>query len=207
MIRPTDALVLGGADCVWEDVLKVEALVGEQWPGLVIAVNDVGCVWPRHLDHWVTLHVEKLSVWKMIRERQGFSNGYRLWGRRGRKTYVDHVVRPWGGGSSGLFGVTVAFFLGCEKIVLCGMPMEATAHFGESVEHDRGRRWNGVKGHLSAWTHKDNVDKMRGRVRSISMVNDPETGRRRPSFTRQLLGPPTRAWYREREEEDALVGR
>ena len=64
--HPEWAIVLGGADCVWDDVLAWEAIYGRRWDGLVAAANDIGCHWPRPLDHWATLHVadSRQRVWR-----------------------------------------------------------------------------------------------------------------------------------------------
>src|SRR5688572_6460764 len=59
--QPHYALLLGGADCVWDDVNALESMLGSTWPGIVIAVNDIGAMWPRRLDHWCSLHMENMN--------------------------------------------------------------------------------------------------------------------------------------------------
>lgn len=175
------AIVLGGAACVWEDLLAWEQLYGKHWDGLVVAVNDVGCHWPRGLHHWVTLHPEKLAGWRMLRAQYGHPDGYETWGRATRP--VMRELRPWNGGSSGMYGAQVAHHLGCTKVVLCGIPMTATPHFAESTVHD-GRPWTGVHGHWRAWVH--HKDKMEGWCKSMS------------GQTQALLGAPTLEWLHDR---------
>jgi len=146
MVSPA-ALVLGGADCLWEDVEALESLLGRPWPGIVIAANDAGYVWPRFLDHWVSMHVEKFTgvaqppdfiPWERRRAENPdippeYRGGYLKWGRRAPRL-VDRIVEEWDGGSSGMLCLPVARELGCSGAVLCGMPMTPTQHF-----HDEGQ--------------------------------------------------------------------
>jgi SAM-dependent methyltransferase len=185
--RPADfdstrALILGGAKCVWDDVRRVESMLGRPWNGLVIAVNDVGCVWPRRLDHWCSLHAEKFGKWETARRKNGHPGQYETWGSRQKKK-VGRNVQPWGGGSSGLFAVTVAVdHLECSVVILCGVPMDKQPHFPESLEHQPTRAWNSAEGHWRTWK-KDTVQRrMLGKVRSMS-------GR-----TRDMLGEPDCEW-------------
>ncbi len=184
--QPKWALVLGGADCVWDDVLNWEAEYGAQWDGVVIAANDVGAHWPRELHHWASLHPEKLRGWMELRARHHLpmEEWPMRWGSAGRlrtaNGLIDRRIEPiWPGGSSGMLAVQVAQTIGCTHVVLCGIPMTPTAHFGET--HLRfDKEWAAASGHWRAWKrHKPN---MLGWVRSMS-------GR-----TQELLGAPTREW-------------
>jgi len=149
---------------VWDEVLAWEEIYGRPWDGVVLAANDVGSHWPRDLDHWITLHPEKMSSWELLRAEQGFSNGYCTWSRR--KRGLMYQVQPWAGGASGMLAIQVAHELGCTRAILCGIPMDASPHFAESVVHIPGKRWTSVAGHWRAWgVH---VDKMVGWVRSMS---------------------------------------
>ena len=73
------ALILGGASCVWDDVRELEKLIGHEWPGMVIAANDIGAHWPRRLDHWCSLHPINLADWREERARRGRPGRYRTW--------------------------------------------------------------------------------------------------------------------------------
>lgn len=177
--HPEWAMCLGGASCVWDDVLAWEKLYGRHWDGLVIAANDIGSHWPRDLHHWVTLHPAKFSNWCPLRERQGFSDGYVKWGRMPQASIVDVSVQPWAGGSSGMLAAQVAVELGCTRTVLCGIPMTDTPHFPESTERF-ATTWTAVRGHWQAW--EKSKDRMVPWVRSMS-------GR-----TAELLGVPSMEW-------------
>jgi hypothetical protein len=192
------ALVLGGASCVWQDLLTFEQGFDRSWDGLVVAANDVGAHWPRDLDHWVTLHSDKFPSWQDLRAAHGFAAGYRTWCRWYRPDIpVDFRVRPWAGGSSGMLAVQVALEgLGCTHVVLCGVPMTQTPHFAETKERFHSV-WIAANAHWRDW------EKCRAqfgdRVRSMS-------GR-----TRELLGAPSLEWFGRTPEagaahpEEALV--
>ena len=178
---PSKAMVLGGADCVWSDIRRLEAMIGGEWDGLVIAVNDIGCHWPRRLDHWCSLHAANLPKWKKVRASAGFDMDLVTWsGTNGKQ--ADRTVRPWGGGSSGLLAVSVATALGCTRIVLCGVPMEKAAHFKESKVHQAGRLWAAADSHWRAWVKGSVMSQLKESTRSMS-------GR-----TGKTLGEPTLDW-------------
>lgn len=183
--HPEWALVLGGGEAVWDEVLAWEKEYGRQWDGLVIAANDVGCHWPRYLDHWCTLHPEKMEPWLKTRARYGFSNGVQTWGRRAQ--VLDHALQPWAGGASGMLAIQVAQVLSCSRAVLCGMPMTPTPHFAESLVQTEGKNWNAVAGHWRAWGRE--LVRMKGWVRSMS-------GR-----TQETLGVPTLTWLLEDDKD------
>ena len=178
------ALILGGAACVWDDVKMLEELLGHPWDGLVIAANDVGCHWPRRLDHWCTLHPEKLGGWLADRVRRGGNADLDTWTRKtGPKGGVPghhHHLTAWAGGATGMLAVQVAHTLGAVRAVLCGIPMTNTPHFKESTVHHSGRPWGSVNSHWRQWNTLRG--RMQGWVTSMS-------GR-----TRDLLGAPSRAW-------------
>ena len=162
-------------------------MLGYPWDGYVVAANDIGIHAPV-LHHWCTLHPEKMAGWERERRQAGRPAGYTRWGRRIHQS-VDRQVTAWGGGSSGLLGVTVARdALGCERIVLCGVPMTRSPHFAESTVHPRGKPWPSAHSHWKVWVKDTNVARMKGRVRSMS-------GR-----TKDLLGAPTREWLEEGDE-------
>ncbi len=70
--------------------------------------------------------------------------------------------------------VTVGLALGCDRMVLCGVPLDpAEAHY------DDDKRWADAGNYRRGWvTHKDEMSS----VRSMS------------GWTSQLLGAPDREW-------------
>jgi SAM-dependent methyltransferase len=179
--RP-DALVLGGADCVWSDVAALEAMLGREWDGIIIAANDIGCHWPRRLDAWCTLHPEKMPKWLKERHANGHPDGYITWSRKGGR--ADRTIKTWGGGASGMLAVAVAYEMGCERVILCGVPMTRAPHFAESGVHQRGKVWSSASTHFKAWRVPAILARMRGRVKSMS------------GETRTLLGYPDAEFLR-----------
>lgn len=182
--RTDMAMVLGGASCVWEDVLTFEKLYGRQWDGIIIAANDVGAHWPREIHHWVTLHANRLSRWWKLREQHGFDcTGIMTWTKthrnKNRRLSAERGITPWGGGSSGQLATQVAVDeLNC-RVVLCGVPMTRTPHFAETAERFHPV-WLAHRGHWRAWMA--NKDRMLGLVKSMS------------GETQKLLGAPTLEW-------------
>lgn len=186
--RTDIALVLGGAECVWDDVAELERMIGHEWDGLVVAANDIGAHWPRRLDHWVTLHPEKLESWIELRRKFGYPDGYTTWAHQRLPGYT---VRGWGlvdrtvprRNSSGLLATFVVPLLGA-RAVLCGIPVTRTPHFSASTVHVRARPWTSADSH---WRHfQEAADELRTFARSMS-------GR-----TADLLGRPDAEWLAPR---------
>ena len=174
------ALILGGADCRVSDVEALESVAGP-WDGLVIAVNDAGADWPRRLHHWVSLHPERFHLieygkgrWVAKREENGHEPAGQLWGANRRAMDgVQFLKCRMPGGSSGLYAVEVAMHLGATRIVLCGVPMDA------SVNPYHGEAWTGHRNYRGPWQrHAQRLTN----VRSMS------------GWTLDLLGAPTEDW-------------
>lgn len=186
--RPDLALVLGGAACVWLDLAALERTIKGEWPGVVVAANDVGVHWKRDLHHWCSLHPDKLTRsdprhrkrWSWLDQReQAGGNTPELWARNNRFGIPNTVADRFKGGSSGLLAVEVALEVGATKVVLCGIPMSVQPHFAESIDHGP-LPWRSADSHWRAW--KTHITKLAPHVRSMS-------GR-----TKQTFGEPTADW-------------
>lgn len=164
------ALVIGSADCVWDDLDRVPT----GWPDLVLAVNMAGATYPGIIDHWCSLHPEKFPGWISTRRALGHPGGYTRWAGKRVKGVdhgpVDRVIEHDGGTSAGL-AIKVALHLGATQVVLAGCPQTNTPHF-----HDP-RRWAHSDACWPEWVRL-HADGKLDRVRSLS-------GR-----TRDLLGGP-----------------
>lgn len=194
----THAIVLGGAECVWMDLVALERTYGRRWDGLVVACNDVGVHYRGRIDAWTSLHADKLlkgdgrdpekrSWW-----RQRADNGYPMDGivtysRKGAYGADRDINEAVSGGSSGLLAVQVAWNMGADRVTLCGVPMTVTPHFAETECHTP-TDWRSADSHWRAW--KNNQKMLEGRVRSFS-------GR-----TRDVFGAPTYEWLAGREENN-----
>lgn len=162
------AIVLGGAETVWEDF----AALGMD--GCVFAVNAAIPAHTGRIEHACTLHAENLGRWCRDRERAGRNMDFDRWTHKAKTGCGPVNVRSDWGGSSGLFAVKIARELGFERIVLCGVPMDARLHFDRPGEwpdcHHYRRHWLRMKDEISPF------------VRSMS------------GWTRELLGSPDDAW-------------
>jgi hypothetical protein len=182
-VKPADcppglrAVVLGGASCFDRDLQTLEDLA-PSWPELVIAVNDAGIDWP-NLDHWASLHPMNFPRWESARNEAGHPRSYTTWGIE-RSDIVDRIHRGWAGGSSGLFGVSLALQeLQCSRVVLVGIPMDARPN---RFRDEKG--WDAHSRYWSAWSSA--WPDLRHWVRSMS------------GWTRRLLGPPDPVWLESR---------
>lgn len=177
------ALVIGGGDCIWDDVARTEEAFGAFWWDVVIAANDIGAHWPHHLDAWASLHPNNFGRWTALRAELGNPDGCETWSRKGKMCPgVDHEIHyRFSGGASGLLAVTVALdHYKADRVVCCGVPMTRTPHFAESTVHDPKRAWPAPNSHWRRWrAHAHTL------VRSVRSMS----GR-----TRTLLGAPTAEW-------------
>lgn len=168
-----NAIVLGGAACVWEDLDRVP----EGWAEMYVACNEAGTM-IEPLDHWVTLHPEKMAGWQRERAANGLSGNYQTWTRvmpKGfghREELVDRTTEDWQG-SSGLLCLKVALEQGADRVIGCGIPMDASPHFFDE------RGWQDWKLYRVAWAR---------RWREL------ENARSMSGWTRELLGGPEE-WF------------
>jgi len=162
-------LILGGAHCVFEDIEASQELF---IPDAIIAVNDIG-IYVEEIDHWCTMHPEKMPTWEKHREAHGFVKP-KMWTATSRGVEGFTLVNSKGG--SGILGVNIAKFLGASKIVLAGIPMTQNAHFNKKsgwIEATLYRQfWRGEKSYPK-W------------VRSMS------------GWTKEMYGSPTEEWLKE----------
>jgi hypothetical protein len=180
----TIALVLGGADCLWADV---EAALSLGEFDRVVACNDAAALWPGRLDAAVSLHAEKLPLWLRRRAQGGHTGPSRVFGSLEALRSVppvtdqisDHTEYRFRGqadtGSSGLFALKVALEdLGCDRAVLCGVPMTPTGHFVRRAD------WLHATKYRKGWEQA--LPQIRARARSMS------------GWTADLLGRPDAEW-------------
>lgn len=173
------AVVLGGAACLHDDLARALKLFT---PDVWIATNHAGRDTPGIVDHWVSMHPDLMPRWIAERARASREPAGQLWTawRRRQPTLPDlefKVVENWGG-SSGMLAVTVALEVGCDRIVLCGVPMDAKqGHYNDP------KPWKDALQYRKAWM--DRAPGLSPKVRSMS------------GDTREWLGAPTAEWFDE----------
>lgn len=175
------AIVIGGADCVWDDVKAARALFE---PDAFAVINDMIPLWPDRIDYVCSLHPEKVAEWLNQRHKKGLDFHGEVWchkiaGPRGIvHKGVDHHTEDWAG-SSGLFAAKVLLEQGFDKIVLCGVPLVS-----ESMHIVRKRHWSAAHAFRSGWQR--NRKSIAHKVRSVS------------GWTKEFLGAPTPEWLANR---------
>lgn len=173
------AVVIGGANCVWQDVLALYAIAT---PDIVITVNDATAYYPGHVDAIATLHPRYLDDkhWISSRIERGYNKPERIFSQS-RKNHVTDVIADYNWpemtftGSSGLFGVRVALeYYNCS-VVCCGVPMtKENNHFFDN------NKWGDAVLFADQWDKV--LHRLAGRVKSMS------------GYTADLLGKPTKDW-------------
>ena len=171
------AVAVGGARG-WQDELA-ELLAAGREPAAWIACNDAG-VELEPLDHWCSLHPEKLvrenrdhpRHWCWVRQRReaGRSQDFVTWSHGGEPR-TDRRIYGYSDGASGLMAAGLGLQL-CDVVVLCGIRMD---HHPNAYRDEKG--WQ--KGHLyrdRGW--KRVHDDFQGRVFSMA------------GWTRRVFGPP-----------------
>jgi len=177
-------LVLGGARCVWDDLERAKQIGSYD---AVVAVNDMLAHYSGEVEIFATLHIEKAAQWIVERGDKGFPPAKIIAGHKGHIwEALPNRMQPdyrtdyrWPGmsasGSSGLFAVKVALEHGFDKVVLCGVPMQAEqAHFFDA------KPWDEVKSFTDAWT--------------VALPYIKDFTRSMSGYTRELLGEPTPEW-------------
>jgi hypothetical protein len=178
MDKVKTAMVLGGAQCVHDDIKAAQELFTAD---IIVAVKDIGITWP-NVDYWATFHPERLPKELGERRKAGLPDPKEIW--------THQINRPKGqaalgvpikilrirGGSSGLLGTEGALAV-ADRIVLCGIPLDPG-----QVHYKRPRRggWPPAKMYRLAWNEV--YPKLKDRVRSMS------------GWTKELLGAPTVEW-------------
>ena len=160
------AIILGGADCVWQDYESLKHLHDK---AQIIAVNDAGYEFSGKLTAWATLHPEKMPKWKAKRQANGFDMDFITVGY-GKKGFhipssVDYWLECWRSeksisGSSGLYAVQVAIELKFDEIWLCGVPMNTDKNIF------RNEAWKVANDYRDVWLER--LPELKGKVFSCS---------------------------------------
>lgn len=172
----TLALVLGSADCLFDDIEDFYRLGHAD---VVAACNDAIPMWTGHLSAACSLHQNKLSGWLKQRQENGLELPDYAYAFEGRSWDVTpyKFEGQEATGSSGLYALKVALCdLGATHAVLCGIPMDQRGHFFNPAS------WRGHRSHRKGWEQA--LPAIKDRARSMS------------GWTAELLGKPDAAWMK-----------
>lgn len=171
------ALILGGAMSVFDEYKRAKRLCKFS---VVIGVNDILGEVPEITD-FVSMHPGKIARWLDKRRENGYPDPTTYWTSRDRACQAPKGFKfetlPNTRGGSGLLAIYVARHLGCNKIVLAGIPMTIS---GEHY-HTPGR-WKECNLYRIVW--KANAS-LKTDVRSFG------------GWTRDNYGEPSRSWLAE----------
>ena len=199
-------LILGGAANVWDDLWKLESMLGHPWDGMVIVVNAIGFLYPDHpldhampalggyrawlketkgiidtaprpVHHWTTLHPEKMRERKALRLKY-HKDMPKCWAHSDNKREIDEAITP-SEGSSTMTAVRVANKEGATRKIVCGAPMQ-TGHHADRFDRKGWTGWS----HFRKWWEDEKNGVLKD-TRSMS------------GWTRDLLGEPSPRWLNE----------
>jgi len=175
--QPKHGIVLGTAPCMWDDLERAPR-------GLdVICVNGAGFLYLEPIAMWCSIHGSYMRGWIEKRRAAGASMDFLAYGNFSKHEDPGEVIpwnRPNGGGSSGMYAVTVALESGYDKVILCGVPLEGQQRYDYKESAEVVPSPTDYKHYRSGWIN--NREMFAGRVRSMS------------GWTRELLGAPTEEW-------------
>lgn len=121
------AIIAGGADTVFDDIRQaIKEIRDPVWFG----VNDIGMYLPK-LDHWVSLHADNLSAWKAVRWLNSRSLEIAKYHSCTQRPVIDYcwdLLTPTFA-LSGYFAMQIAYIMGADLIVLCGVPGDQRRKF------------------------------------------------------------------------------
>lgn len=187
------ALVIGSADCLWDDVKAAREICKFD---AVCCVKRVGIYWPEPFDVWATLHPEFMDGYEAKRKAEGHPGGYEIVaplsnevGMHGSKGNIARrVTYRWpemnASAGSGIYGAKVMLDAG-YRVVLAGVPMTDAPH-GVPHEKWKQQKWTGVEEFLPGFKHA--LKHLHGRCKSMS------------GLTREKLGDPTPEWLAEGQQ-------
>lgn len=171
----TKFLILGGASCIWEDIEASQEIF---IPDEIIAINDIG-IYVETIDHWVTMHPLKMSIWLKQRNDNGFAKPI-MWTANHKFEEIKGLKGFKGVNSSaggGVLAVQLARFRGATKVVLAGVPMTR-----EHCHFNKVHSWMEADLYKQFW---------RGQKRYPYIVKSMS------GWTKELYGLPTEEWLKE----------
>jgi hypothetical protein len=178
-----NCIVIASGRCLWDDLEACPFVAKDHLPKCdVIGVNFAGVFWHNPLKHWVSIHGEYFKYWfTWRREQMKHEEPQTHSTDRKPSRESPYVKNIWpfvnSGGTSGLCAIYVALGLGYSKVILCGLPLDASGHFYTSPyrKHAFGNR-----SQEKCWENsrdlyfKDRVRSMSGKTKEIIGYPDDE---------------------------------
>jgi hypothetical protein len=162
------AIVCGGARNVYDDLDAAERSLRGVEP-VYFAANDIGVYLPR-VDHFVSLHDDNLAHWAALRADKHSREGFKTHSLQNADYNWEQVTPCLC--VSGLFAMQVAYLMGAERVVLCGIPCDDTPRFfdGNKLWPALGAASNGIVEMLLSEIKR--VPNLTERVRSMSGLTE-----------------------------------
>lgn len=165
-------VIAGSAECLWDDVIRFNEIIGSKKFYDVMCINYTGLYWPYNFQHWVSLHTEILISSRRMIVKDVITHSNRM---------LQGIDRVWNidssGADSGLFACKVAMGLMYQKIVLCGMPLDQSRKFFDRLEVS-----NHFDAHSNISVWKSQSQDFEGKIKSMS------------GNTMKMVGFPTKEW-------------
>lgn len=158
-----EVIVVGSADTVFEELDHAQNLYPE---AAIFAVNDIGMFLPK-IDHWFSLHGDKLGAWKSVRWLESHDYEDTKYHSTGKFPYINY---NWEGlcplfALSGYFAMQCAYIMGAPLIILAGCHGSPARRFFDTIRAFKGRDFGyGGGAHGSDAGIKDQVIKEMARV-------------------------------------------
>ena len=133
-LRGQTAVVCGSADTLFDDFTKCMEMMKDGTDVVVFGANEAGAYLP-DIDHFVSLHDDKIPLWRQIRWGLGYINRvvYHSYTRQNLTKdfpldYVWENISPCFA-LSGYFAMQIAYLMEASRIILCGCTGDNTKRF------------------------------------------------------------------------------
>jgi len=163
------ALVMGSGRCLWHDLFAVLPQYSNVELMDVVAINDMILHYPGKVKHGVSLHRELPELFRRARETESehaigeIATHAMTLDERHSADYIWGIIEGAMGGTSALFAVMVALALGYEKVVLAGVPLDASGRLFDPPAVNK--RYDG---HILAEWNNAKQNYFKDRVRALS---------------------------------------
>lgn len=172
MNKPKTILICGGSKDVFKDIEAAKQIIEFD---AILAINNILAELP-HVDYFASMHPMKVPVWLDERRVRGYPDPKSFWTckKKPQPLSIRFETIPNTLGGSAMVAVHVARYLGYDKKILAGCPMQP-----EQAHYHNKKPWNDFIHYKKVW---ETDARVRHDVRSMS------------GWTREHLGAPTEDW-------------